>query len=249
MKHTDIFNPPVPEAQGKSLVWKNLHGASIGLALSEAIRQEKRPMLIIASDSLAVSYLTEELSFFGGNSEKILSFPDWETLPYDHFSPHQDIISDRLAALSQIPGLQAGAIITTVQTLMHRLPPRTYLDGHSFLLKTGDMLNPDILRTRLTTAGYHAVSQVREHGEFAIRGSIIDLYPMGSKTPYRIDLFDNEVDTIRTFSPDTQRTLEKMQEIRLLPAKEFPLTDEAIEFFRQGWRSQFTGNPLKSAIY
>lgn len=249
MKHTDIFHPPVPTTQGESTVWKNLHGASVGLALSEAIRQTKRPMFIIAPDSLTVSYLLEELNFFSGNSEKILAFPDWETLPYDHFSPHQDIISDRLTVLSQMPHLQEGAIITTMQTLMHRLMPQHYIDAYSFFLKTGDTLNPDILRTRLTTAGYHAVSQVREHGEFAIRGSIIDLFPMGSKTPYRIDLFDNEVDTIRTFSPDTQRTLDKMPEIRLLPAKEFPLTEEAIEHFRQGWRSQFAGNPLKCATY
>ena len=249
MQNADIFHPPLPSMTGVATVWSNLQGASVGLALSQAITQSSHPMLIIAPDSLAVTRLLEQIEFFSGTPEKIVHFPDWETLPYDHFSPHQDIISERLAALYRIPSLVTGAIITTVATLMHRLPPRDYLDGHSFLLKIGDRLNMDVLRTRLNKAGYQYASQVREHGEFAIRGSIIDLFPMGSKTPYRIDFFDNEVDSIRIFSPDTQRSMEKIPEIRLLPAKEFPLTDEAIEYFRQTWRSQFSGNPLKCPIY
>lgn len=249
MPTADIFHPPLPQQPGERLLWKNLHGASIGLALSHALQDAKRPALIIAPDSLYVSHLLEELEFFSGKPDALLLFPDWETLPYDHFSPHQDIISDRLSALHRLPSLQHGAMITTLSTLMHRLPPRDYLDGHSFILKVGDKLNIDILRTRLDKAGYRHTSQVREHGEFAIRGSIIDLFPMGNKTPFRIDLFDDEVDSIRLFSPDTQRTLEKITDIRLLPAKEFPLTEEAIERFRQTWRSQFSGNPLKSPIY
>jgi transcription-repair coupling factor (superfamily II helicase) len=249
MQNTDIFHPPLPKDPGDSLVWTNLHGASTGLVLGMAIAQTKRPLLIIAPDSLYVSHLIDELHFFSGQTEDFVHFPDWETLPYDHFSPHQDIISERLTALYRLPSMQKGAIITTISTLMHRLPPKDYLDGYSFLLKTGDKLNIDILRTRLTNAGYHSVSQVREHGEFAIRGSIIDLFPMGTKTPFRIDLFDDEVDSIRLFSPDTQRSTEKIPSIRLLPAKEFPLTEDAIEHFRQTWRSQFSGNPLKSPIY
>lgn len=249
MQPIDIFHPPLPREQKDSLNWNNLHGASTSVALCEAIKENNHPFLIIAEDSLYVSHLIEELSFFCGEMNHSLYFPDWETLPYDHFSPHQDIISERLAALYRIPSMEKGAVITTISTLMHRLPPREYLDGHSFLLKVGDRLNIDILRTRLSHAGYHAASQVREHGEFAIRGSIIDLFPMGNKTPFRIDLFDDEVDTIRTFSPDTQRSMEKISEIKLLPAKEFPLTTDAIERFRQNWRGQFSGNPLKCPIY
>ena len=124
------------------------------------------------------------------NQQDILDFPDWETLPYDHFSPHQDIISERLAALYQLPLCKRALLSLPFPHLMHRLPPKHYLEGHSFVLKVGDKLNLDVLRTRLTHAGYHACSQVREHGEFAIRGSIIDLFPMGSNTPFRIDLFD-----------------------------------------------------------
>lgn len=249
MSNADLFHPPLPQNPGEQIQWQGLYGASIGLGLSSALAQAQRPLLIIAADSLQVSHLVEELEFFNGTAENIRVFPDWETLPYDHFSPHQDIISERMAALYRLPMLNSGAIITTVSTLMHRLPPNDYLDGHSFILKTGDKLNIDILRTRLSNAGYQHSSQVREHGEFAVRGSIIDLFPMGSKTPFRIDLLDDEVDSIRIFSPDTQRSLEKITEIRLLPAKEFPLTDDSIEFFRQNWRSQFGGNPLKCPTY
>lgn len=249
MYNSPIFHIDLPEKSTETLLWKNLHGASIGLALSEAITESQRPVLIIAPDSLSVSRLLEELHFFSGKTDETLVFPDWETLPYDHFSPHQDIISERLTALSTIPSMQKGAVITTIATLMHRLAPNNYLESHSFLLKVGDTLNIDILRTRLNKVGYHHVSQVREHGEFTIRGSIIDLFPMGSHTPFRIDLFDNEVDSIRIFSAETQRSLEKINEIHLLPAKEFPLTEEAIEYFRQNWRSQFGGNPLKCPTY
>jgi transcription-repair coupling factor (superfamily II helicase) len=249
MQHDDIFHPILPNEKQPRMLWKNLHGASLGLALSRSIAESKRPLLIIAPDSLYASHLLEELPFFSGKDSELWLFPDWETLPYDHFSPHQDIISERLSALYRLPSLEQGVIITTMSTLMHRLAPRDYLEGHSFLLTVGDKLNLDVVKTRLTKAGYHNVAQVREHGEFAIRGSLIDLFPMGSHTPFRIDLFDNEVDTIRFFSPDTQRSTEKVNEIRLLPAKEFPLTEAAIERFRQTWRSQFGGNPLACPLY
>lgn len=249
MSIANLFHPPLPDKQGERLVWKNLHGSSLALALASVLQTGSRPLLLIAPDSVFASHLIEELAFFTGTTTGIHYFPDWETLPYDHFSPHQDIISERLTVLHQIPTMRSGAVITTVSTLMHKLSPSQFLAKHTFLLKIGDALIPETFRNRLTEAGYHAVSQVREHGEFAIRGSIIDMYPMGSVTPYRIDLFDNEVETIRMFSPDTQRSMEKIDEIRLLPAKEFPLHEADIELFRQNWRSQFSGNPLKSPIY
>lgn len=249
MPINDIFHPTLPTNPGEKKYWSNLLGASKGLSISNALANNQQPVLIIAPDNLTVAHLSEELQFFGHKEACLIHFPDWETLPYDHFSPHQDIISERLAALHRIPYLQSGAIITTTSTLMHRLPPRTFLEGHSFLLKKGDQINIDILRTNLTRAGYHAVSQVREHGEYAVRGAIIDLFPMGSTIPFRLDLFDNEIDTIRLFSPESQRSLEQVEEIRLLPAKEFPLTEEAIELFRQTWRGQFSGNPLTQPIY
>lgn len=249
MQATDIFHPPLPRRIEENLHWQNLYGASQALALVTALHEKQQPALIIIPDNLQATHLLEGLHFFNQSPKEIIYFPDWETLPYDHFSPHQDIISERLAALYRLPNLKCGALIITISTLMHRLPPMDYLDRHSFLLKIREQLNTDIFRTRLVNAGYHAVSQVREHGEFAVRGSIIDLFPMGSKHPFRLDLFDNEVDSIRTFSPETQRSLEKMEEIHLLPAKEFPLTEEAIELFRQNWRREFSGDPLKSPIY
>jgi len=249
MQTADVFHPPLPKKSGEISIWKNLQGSSTALAIASVMAERKQPLLIIAEDSLAVAHLLDALQFFTQAAEKLHYFPDWETLPYDHFSPHQDIISERLAVLSRLPHMQDGAVITTVATMMHRLPPRHFLDAHGLMLKVGDKLNPDILRTQLTQAGYHHVSQVREHGEFAIRGSIIDLFPMGSHTPFRIDLFDDEVDSIRVFSIETQLSQDKITDIHLLPAREFPMTENAIEHFRQAFRSQFSGNPLKCPLY
>lgn len=245
------LHPPLPQKPGQRLDWGNLYGASIGLTICKLIAESKVPVIVITPDTLTANRLHEELHFFHENSDQqpIIHFPDWETLPYDHFSPHQDIISGRLSALHQIPRLKQGAIITTISTLMQRLSPREYLDSNVFLLKQGDTLQIDTTRKQLEKAGYHCVNQVREHGEFAVRGSIIDLFPMGSNTPFRIDLFDDEIDSIRIFSPDTQRSTDKIEKIELLPAKEFPLSDEAIEFFRLNWRSQFSGNPLNCPMY
>ncbi len=245
----NIFNPPLPQQPGDIINWNNLNGASIALALSDALSASTHPLLVIAPDQLTISHLLEAFHFFQDNHHHVIYFPDWEILPYDHFSPHQDIISERLTALHQMPSAKQGIIITTISTLMHYLPPNHYLDAHSFILKIGDTLNLDTFKNRLTMAGYHHTHQVREHGEFAIRGSIIDLFPMGSRTPFRIDLFDNEIDSIRLFSTETQKSTEKVSTIHLLPAKEFPLTDQAIEHFRQSWRNQFEGDPLKCPIY
>ncbi len=217
------------------------------LAIAKLITEASQPVLIITPDSITTNRLLHELPFF--LSDPILEFPDWETLPYDLFSPHQDIISGRLSTLYKLGSLKKGALITSISTLMHQLTPKSYLDANLFLLKPGDKLNIETLRLQLERAGYRSVSQVAEHGEYASRGSIIDLFPMGSTTPYRIDLFDDEIDSIRTFSPDTQRTIDKIEKIELLPAKEFPLTDTAIEYFRQQFRSTFNVNPLNSTLY
>ncbi|HVE44773.1 MAG TPA: transcription-repair coupling factor [Gammaproteobacteria bacterium] len=227
--------------------WHYPVGGGISLALSAAMQHSTQPMLIVTTDNLSASRLLEELHFF--NAGTVLPFPDWETLAYDHFSPHQDIISDRLSALFQLSLMQKGAVISTVATLMHRLPPQDYLDKYVFVLKIGDQLDIAQLRAKLIHSGYQLVGQVREHGEFAIRGSIIDLFPTGSRTPFRIDLFDNEVDSIRLFAVDTQRSLDKIESIHLLPAREFPLTQETIEKVRQRWRSQFVGNVTQSPLY
>jgi len=239
----------LPHQAGSKITWSPLPGASLSLVLSSVLSQYAHPVLIIAQDSLNAARIDQELGFFQQNAAPILHFPDRETLPYDRFSPHQDLISERLATLYKMPQLSQGAVITTIATLMHRLPPHAFLDAHTFLLSKGETLDLKLMRDRLVKAGYYSVNQVHEHGEFAIRGSIIDIFPMGSKLPYRIDLFDQEVDSIRSFYPDTQRSLETVEKIQLLPAKEFPLDEEAIEHFRHAFRSEFTGNPLQSSIY
>jgi transcription-repair coupling factor (superfamily II helicase) len=248
MSAANPLDPSIPQNAGQRFLWGNLHGTSIGLALSTAIANAKKLIVIVTADTLTARRLEDELNFFHQN-QPILHFPDWETLPYDHFSPHQDIISERLSALYKIPSLKQGAIITPISTLMQKLPPRTYLEGNTFLLNVGEKFDLHAARKRLAHAGYRAVEQVREHGEFAIRGSIIDLFPMGSDIPYRIDLFDDEIESIRTFSPDNQRSLETVTGIQLLPAKEFPLNDTSIELFRQTWRQLFTGNPINCPLY
>lgn len=244
----NMLTPPLPK-QTERVTWHHLHGASLALALSSAIESADVPILIIVKDNLIASTLAEEMSFFCTDKNLITYFPDWETLPYDHFSPHEDIISERLSVLSQLPLKKKGVVITTINTLMLPVPPADFILQHSLSIKLGESLNLVAFRERLVQAGYHMVSQVREHGDVAIRGSIIDLYPMGSHHPFRLDLLDNEIDCIRTFSPDTQRSLEKMDSIKLLPAREFPLTEESIEQWRSAFRKIFKGNPLHVPLY
>lgn len=248
MRTANPLQPPLPAA-GQRTVWSHLSGASLALSLARLSEEHTGLLLIVTADSASALRLEDEIPFFQNTSLPVHHFPDWETLPYDHFSPHQDIVSGRLSALHELPRLRQGILITSISTLMHRLPPRDYLESHLFLLKPGDSLNIDEMRKRLEHAGYYCVNQVREHGEFAVRGSILDLFPMGCDLPFRIDLFDDEIDSIRTFSPETQRSLEKIEKLELLPAKEFPLSEDAIERFRQNWRSQFSGNPLNCPLY
>jgi len=222
-------------------------GAASSLSIANSAKNQ--PICVITPDTLSAARLEDELNFFSNNKLPILHLPDWETLPYDRFSPHQDIISGRLATLFHLPNLKNGVIITPISTWMQRLAPTNYLEKFSLVLRPGDLLNIESTRLRLEKHGYHCVSQVREHGEFAVRGSIIDLFPMGSRQPFRIDLLADEVDSIRTFSTDTQRSIDKIEQINLLPAHEFPIDQEAIDLFRQQWRSNFEGNPLNCPIY
>lgn len=243
--------PILPGAAGEQLHWGQLYGGSYGLALAGAARRHSGLLLVVGADSLAVQRLESELRFYIGDDPKlpVLSFPDWETLPYDNFSPHQDIISQRLETLYRLPGLQRGVLVVPLTTLMLRLPPRDYLTTNSLLLEVGEKLDLDALRGRLEAAGYQCVSQVMEHGEFAVRGGLVDLFPMGAAQPYRVDLLDDEVDTLRSFDPETQRTTSTVKQIRLLPAREFPLNETGITRFRQAWRAQFEGDPQRSPLY
>ncbi len=178
-----------------------------------------------------------------------MHFPDWETLPYDIFSPHQDIVSQRIAALYQLPELSHGVLVVPITTALHRLAPKRFLLGSSLVLDVGQKLDVEQMRLRLEAAGYRCVDTVYEHGEFAVRGALIDLFPMGSPLPYRIDLFDDEIETLRTFDPENQRSIDKVESIRLLPAREFPLKKEAVTGFRARFRERFDVDFRRCPIY
>ena len=184
----DITNPPLPRQRNECLYWGQLYGAGAALALASAAKTYAGPIVVITPDMQTASRLEHELRFFIGEHSPLLLliFPDWETLPYDNFSPHEDIISQRLQTLYRLPHLQQGILIVPVTTLMQRIAPRDYLDANSFVLACKEQLDLSAFRRRLETSGYHFVAQVMEHGEFAIRGSIIDLFPMGSKFPFAL---------------------------------------------------------------
>ncbi|MDZ7753916.1 MAG: transcription-repair coupling factor [Gammaproteobacteria bacterium] len=245
------FYPPSPDRAGHPVHWSRLYGGAGGLAIARAAAEHNGPLLVVAPDSLAAARLEAEIRFFGDADDDlpVLHFPDWETLPYDPFSPHQDIISERLSVLVRLAGLERGVLVVPANTLMVRLPPRSHIDGHSLVLDRGQRFDVESMRERLERSGYRCVSQVMEHGEFAVRGAIFDLFPMGSSAPYRIDLFDDEIETLRQFDPETQRSLERVDSVRLLPAREFPLDEDAIATFRQAWRREFEGDPSSCGIY
>ena len=244
-----ILQPVLPPDTRHTLRWGQLHGASPALLIAATAQRYRGLVLAIAPDSQTAGRLETELRLFGGPELEILAFPDWETLPYDVFSPHQDIISQRLAALYRLPQRRRGVLVLPVTTLLQRLSPQDYLDRYALLLKVGERLDLDQFRHRLEAAGYVCGSQVVEHGEFAVRGAIVDLFPMGAPRPYRIELFDDEVDSIRAFDPDSQLSISRTEQIQLLPAREFPLDQDSIARFRQAWRRQFEGDPQRSLIY
>ncbi len=241
--------PPILPADARqTLRWGQLHGAAPALLIAAAARQ-RGLVLAIVPDSQTALRLEMELRFFSGGGLDILAFPDWETLPYDSFSPHQDILSQRLATLYRLPQRRRGVLVVPVATLMQRLAPRDYLDRYALLLGVGERLDLDAFRQRLEAAGYVCVSQVVERGEFAVRGSILDLFPMGAARPCRIELFDDQVESIRDFDPETQLSIAKMERIELLPAREFALDKDSVTRFRQAWRRQFEGDPQRSLVY
>jgi len=244
------LTPPLPAKPGERLQWGRLYGSSRALAIAWAARKAGRLVLAVVEDVQTAERLKAELEFFLGDPAfPVLGFPDWETLPYDVFPPLPELVSERLLTLHRLPSLKQGILVVPAGTLLQRLPPREYVDGHSLVLKTGDRLNLDHTRGRLERAGYQCVSQVIAHGEYAVRGSLLDLFPMGSQEPYRVDLFDDEVESIRTFDPDSQRSRDKIDRIRLLPAREYPLDEAAITAFRSRYRSIFEGDPKASIIY
>lgn len=237
---------PIPKPREKSR-WFNLSQGSLPLALARYL-PHKRLKVVLTQDAEQALRLQTAWRFFRPHDTAVF-LPDWETLPYERFSPHQDLVSERLSALWQIKSGAADVLFVPVATAMQKLPPVPFLTGRTFWLKTGQTLDIGRLKTDLVDAGYNHVSHVVAAGEFAVRGGIVDLFPMGSEMPYRIDLFDDEIDSIKTFDTETQRTISPVSEIRLLPAHEFPTDSEAQKIFRSRFREEVDGNPNDAAVY
>jgi transcription-repair coupling factor (superfamily II helicase) len=244
---------------GKRFTLPRPTGAADALLLAQLAQRDKaqgRLTAIVTADATDAQRLIDEIAFFAPDIRCAL-FPDWETLPYDSFSPHQDLISERLATLWRIHTRgqaqhaegSADVVLVPATTALYRLAPPAFLAGYTFHFKVKQQLDEAQLKAQLTLAGYQHVTQVVSPGEYAVRGGLIDLFPMGSLVPYRVDLFDDEIDTIRTFDPDTQRSLYPVPEVRLLPGREFPMDDAARARFRSRWRELLEGDPTKSRIY
>jgi len=221
---------------------------AIGKFFVKFLKNDKRAINIITSSVFDAIRLKEEISWFYPDLNVNL-LPDWETLPFDQISPHPDLTSERLLTLYQMTQKEFDINLLPISTVLHRMPPRAYIEQYSFQFKKGDTVDIKSFKDRLIENGYLYVDKVINPGEYAMRGGIIDLFPMGSTLPYRIDFFDNEIDSIRTFDADTQRSLYPVNEIKLLPAKECPLDERGITAFRQNYREKFEGDPSKSKIY
>ncbi|MCF6353766.1 MAG: transcription-repair coupling factor [Candidatus Polarisedimenticolaceae bacterium] len=244
------LHPALPTSSNERLQWGQLYGSSTALAIASAAKSGSGLTLVIAEDAQSATELEQELAFFlGQEALPILNFPDWETLPYDIFSPLPELVSQRLLILYRLSSIRKGLLIVPVSTLLQRLPPCSYIHANSLLVATGEPLVLSEIRRQLESASYQCVSQVMAHGEFAVRGSLLDIFPMGSPHPFRIDLFDDTVDSIRTFDPESQRSITKVTQIEMLPAREFPLNEASIEQFRQAHRTRIEGDPQRSLIY
>ncbi|HHF3843202.1 transcription-repair coupling factor [Haemophilus influenzae] len=234
---TVFFQPDIPTQPNDHKILGNVLPGADALAISEIAEQNQNLTVVVTPDTRSAVRLSRVLSEL--SNQDVCLFPDWETLPYDTFSPHQEIISSRLSALFHLQNAKKGIFLLPISTLMQRLCPPQYLQHNVLLIKKGDRLVIDKMRLQLEAAGYRAVEQVLEHGEYAVRGALLDLFPMGSAVPFRLDFFDDEIDSIRTFDVDTQRTLDEISSINLLPAHEFPTDDKGIEFFRAQFRETF----------
>ena len=244
---SELYRYDLPTKAGDQRQLGQLTGAACAVECAEMVERHHGLVILIAQDMQNALRLQDEIKQF--TSHPVMALADWETLPYDSFSPHQEIISSRLSTLYQLPGLERGLLIMPVNTLMQRVCPHNFLHGHALVMKKGQKLSRDKLRAQLEQAGYRSVDQVMAHGEFATRGALLDLYPMGSERPYRIDFFDDEIDSLRLFDIDSQRTQEEVTAIDLLPAHEFPTDKKAIELFRTQWREHFDVRREPEHIY
>jgi len=239
----------LPKSAASKKRWGQLYGASESLAIAEFSANHPGLTVAVVPNTPELLQLEAELAFFKPDSTAMAIFGDWETLTYDRVSPHQEIIAQRIRTLAALPTLGNGLLLVSASAMLQRLPPKEFLGQHALMIKPGDSLSIDDFRIRLVDAGYRNVSQVEEHGEFAVRGSILDLYPMSSSVPYRIECFDDDIETIRSFDPDNQRGKDKVDEVSLLPAYEFPMNEDGIAMFRRSFRNRFEAESKNCPLY
>ncbi|BFI95622.1 MAG: transcription-repair coupling factor [Rhodanobacter sp.] len=243
-----IPHPPLPTTPKQRRYWTPPHGSARALLLAEAARSHAGLLVAVTRDTQRASALEDELRLFAGDLP-VLHFPDWETLPYDVFSPHPEIVSQRIATLYRLPSVKRGVLVVPVATLMQRIAPRSHITGSGLVVAKGQKFDLAAEQRRLEAAGYRHVPQVAEPGDFAVRGALIDIYPMGTVEPYRIELFDDEVESIRSFDPETQRSAQTVEKVELLPAREFPLTEQAARDFRTALRERFPIDVRRCPLY
>ena len=243
-----IPHPSLPTTPKQRRFWTSPHGSSRALLVAEAARAHQGLLVAVTRDTQRASALEDELRVFAGDLP-VLHFPDWETLPYDVFSPHPDIVSQRVATLYQLPNVQRGVLVVPMATLMQRIAPRSHITGAGLVVRKKQKLDLAAEQRRLEAAGYRNVPQVGEPGDFAVRGALIDIFPMGAIEPYRIELFDDEVESIRSFDPESQRSQQQVEHIELLPAREFPLTENAAKDFRTRLRERFPIDVRRCPLY
>ena len=237
---------------GHRFVLPLAHGSSDAYAIATAalaLKAKRQMLTVIVANASDGQRLLDEIPWFADGKLACHLLPDWETLPYDAFSPHQDLVSERLATLHEIRNGQCDVLVVPATTALVRLAPPSFLAAYTFFFRQGERLDEARLKAQLTLAGYTHVSQVMSPGEYSVRGGLIDLFPMGSALPYRLDLFGDEIETIRTFDADTQRSLYPVRDVRLLPGREFPMDEAARTAFRGRWRERFEGDPSRSPIY
>jgi transcription-repair coupling factor (superfamily II helicase) len=246
---SSLLQLPLPKSVKVRRYWENPPGSSLALVLEQTGRHHAGLVVAVTRDTQTAHALETELATFAGDGAEVLHFPDWETLPYDLFAPHPEIVSQRIATLYRLPAVPQGVLVVPVATLMQRLAPRSYIGGTGLSLQVGQKLDLGAEQRRLEAAGYRHVPQVLEPGDFAVRGALIDIFPMGAAEPYRIELFDDEIESIRNFDAETQRSLHKVDAVRLLPGREFPLTDESAKSFRTRLRERFPIDVRRCPLY
>ncbi len=239
----------LPNSAAGKKRWGQLYGTSESLVIAEFSASHPGLTVVVVPNTPELLQLEAELAFFRPDGAPTVVFGDWETLTYDRVSPHQEIIAQRIRTLAALPAMLDGILLVSASAMLQRLPPPEFLGQHALMIKPGDTLAIDSFRQQLVDAGYRNVSQVEEHGEFAVRGSILDLFPMSSSVPYRIECFDDEIETIRSFDPDSQRGLEKVREVSLLPAYEFPMNDAGVQQFRRAFRNRFDAESKNCPLY